>query len=410
MPYLRSLKAVTPDQAPAARSFGSGPRAGRPYQEAWSTERAISEAYEKVTWVWRCIDARAMNQARLPMVFRQGDAHKGELVDAHPLYPLLNSAPNPYEDSFAFRYRLSSQLLLSKKGVFLEVVRDRVGRIVELYLLPPTRTAPIPSARGFIDGYAVNVNSGDEEHLDPDRVIWIRKPHPTDVYSGTTALQALGLSVDIDWLARLYNRNFVRNDGRPGGILSVQGDMDDDVEQELKARFGGSPSGAGRISVINAEEVSFVDTAISPRDAQYAEMRKLSKEEILIGLGTPESILGNASGRTWDNAEVEQTVFWRETMQGDLDLMARPLDRLDPDPNLYLAFDLSSVEVLKRDEMKRNDFHLKEVQAGVISVDEYRDATGRGPLDKGAVLAPVRALPAPAAEGEKSLPLPTAWA
>ena len=37
----------------------------------------------------------------------------------------------------------------------------------------------------------------------------------------------------------------------------------------------------------------FVDTASSPRDAAYVQMRELTKEEILGAFGVPESIIGN---------------------------------------------------------------------------------------------------------------------
>ena len=38
--------------------------AGKPYKDSWDIERAYREGLQKVTWVFRCIDAIAGNQAR----------------------------------------------------------------------------------------------------------------------------------------------------------------------------------------------------------------------------------------------------------------------------------------------------------------------------------------------------------
>jgi hypothetical protein len=53
---------------------------GRAYEDGWSIERAYNEAMRKVTWVYRCIDAIAGNQSRLPVVLRKDNDPNGELI------------------------------------------------------------------------------------------------------------------------------------------------------------------------------------------------------------------------------------------------------------------------------------------------------------------------------------------
>ena len=52
------------------------------------------------------------------------------------LLEVLNTKSNVGENSFIFRYRMSAQLLLGTRGVFIEKVRGRDGRIIGLNLLP----------------------------------------------------------------------------------------------------------------------------------------------------------------------------------------------------------------------------------------------------------------------------------
>lgn len=350
---------------------------GRPYKDSWDIEKAYREGVQRVTWVFRCIDAIAGNQARLPMVLKKDNSPHGEVVSkSDDLLDILNSRSNEGENSFIFRFRLSSQLLMSTRGVFVEKVRGRNGKINGLYLLPPQHTAPIPDAKKFVAGYEVSLPGGYKKIVNPDDVIWIRRPHPLDPYLSLTPMETAGIAIEIENLAKVYNRNFLLNDGRPGGLLVVRGEMDEDDKEELRSRFRGNLNRTGATSVIAADDgVDFVDTSSSPRDAAYIQMRQITKEEILAAFGVPESVIGNASGRTFSNASEELRVFWMETMQPHLEVIARALDDLDD--KRYIDFDTSSVPILIIAKQERQRYLMDEFNNGLISGNEYRDGTGR---------------------------------
>ena len=354
---------------------------GRGYKDGWDIERAYREGVQKVTWVFRCIDAIAGNQARLPMVLRTGNSPTGEIItNDKEVLPLLNSKSNEGENSFIFRFRLSSQLLMSTRGVFVEKVRGRNGQINALHLLPPQHTAPIPDAKTFVSGYEVLLPGGGRTIIKPDDVIWIRRPHPLNPYLSLTPMETAGVAIEIENLAKIYNRNFLLNDGRPGGLLVVRGEMDEDDKEELRSRFRGNLNRAGQTSVIAADDgVDFVDTSSNPRDAAYVQMRQITKEEILAAFGVPESVIGNASGRTFSNAAEEIRVFWMETMQPHLEIISRALDDLDA--KRYVDFDTSSVPILIIAKQERERYLMEEFNNGLISGNEYRDGTGRSNIE-----------------------------
>ena len=350
---------------------------GRPYRDAWDIERAYREGMQKVVWVNRCIDVIAGNQARLPIVLRKDNNPNGEIVNRkNPLLDILNSKTNVGENSFVFRYRLSSQLLMSTRGVFIEKLFGRDGSIIALNLLPPQHTSPIPHPTKFVSGYQVDMPFGEKVILPPERVLWLRRPHPLDPYLSLTPMESAGIAIEIENLARLYNRNFLLNDGRPGGLLVIRGEIDEEDKDELRSRFRGNLNRAGSVGVISSDDgADFVDTGANPRDAAYVQMRQLTKEEILAAFGVPESVIGNASGRTFSNSAEELRVFWLETMLPHLEPLARGLDELDP--KLYVDFDTSSVPILIIAQQERYRYRMEEFQRGLISVNEYRDSTGR---------------------------------
>lgn len=356
---------------------------GRPYKDSWDIERAYREGMQKVTWVNRCIDAISGNQARLPVILRKNNSPDGKITKdniENSVLDLLNTKSNIGENSFVFRYRLSSQLLLSSRGAFIEKVRSKDGSIIALQLLPPQFTAPIPHPKTFVSGFEVDMRNGTKVILRPEDVLWIRKPHPLDPYLSLTPLESAGVAIEIENLSKLYNRNFLLNDGRPGGLLVVRGEIDDDDKDELRSRFRGNINRAGAITVVSSDEgVDYVDTGSNPRDANYIQMRQITKEEILASFGVPESVIGNASGRTFSNAAEEHRVFWNETMLPHMELLARGWDELDDEH--YIDFDTSEVPILILYKQERERYLLDEFQNGLITGNEYRKETGRKAVD-----------------------------
>lgn len=370
-----SEKAQQPYGAPVTTNSALAP--GKGYHDGWDIERAHREGLKKVTWLFRAIDAIAGNQARLPVRARKNNSPAGQIVDDDPILNLFNSISNPGENSFIFRYRLSAQLLISTRGAFVEIVRGRGGNPIALHLLPPQHTSPIPDPKVFVSGFEVDIPGTQRKSiLKPEDVLWFRHPHPLDPYLSMTPMESAGVAIEIENLSKFYNRNFLINDGRPGGLLVIRGDMDEEDKEELRSRFRGNIGRAGGTTVIASEEgADYVDTGSNPRDAAYVEMRRLTKEEILAAFGVPESVIGNASGRTFSNAAEELRVFWMETMQPHLEMLARGFDPLHD--KYWFEFNDENVPILVLAKQEREQYLLTEYSNGLITANEYRIGTGR---------------------------------
>jgi HK97 family phage portal protein len=390
MGFVKSAKGGrAPETKDARTAYAIQPQqAGKPYKDDWDIDRAMSQAMAKVIPIFRAVHAIADAQARLPFQVNQG-GEDGPEIKTHDLVRILNQRANPDESAYTFRYRLTGQVLLSRKGAFVELVKDRLGNLRHAYLLDPRKTSPVvaktvntktPASKDptrLVESYEVDLGQGQKDHLDPENVIWFRLPHPFDPLKGLTPLEAAGLTIDIDVLARLYNRTFLQNDGRPGGIVGVKGDMDDDVAEELESRFNVGTRGAGRITVLEADGLDWVDTATSPRDAQYIQALAATKVDLLGAFGVPESIAyGNASQRTFDNVDAERYIFWDPTMLGHLALLGDGFNQADGSDETYSHFDVSGVDVLQRVEVTRRKEMREEVDAGVRTLDSYLEATG----------------------------------
>ncbi|MFC9280839.1 phage portal protein [Streptomyces collinus] len=351
--------------------------------DGWDMERVIIEGYERSIWTFKSVEAISKHASTLPIqIGRGGDERRfEETLDEHPLLKLLNKKANPLETGDVFKKRLSAQLLLSKKGVFIEKTYSRGGTLVRLDLLPPDRVQIIPDDRNadYVKHFEFTDYSGQVRELLPKHVIWIRDPHPTDPFCGVTPLEAAGLSIDLDVKARTYNISFIDRDARPGGILGIDLEGVDPREVErIQKRLAPGAHNAGELALVGTGPggMNYVDTAARPREMAYETLSSTSKEEILAAFGVPESIVGNASERTYANADREEWNFWDHTELPHLNLIASGFDP-DLDDEWTVRFDTSGVKALEFPRRQAREEARKEFEAGLITIDEYREIAGR---------------------------------
>ncbi|OEJ21095.1 hypothetical protein BGK67_34970 (plasmid) [Streptomyces subrutilus] len=352
----------------------------------WDMDRVITEGYERSIWTFKSVEAISKHAGALPIqIGRGGDERRfAETMTDHPLLRVLNHRANPLETADVFKKRLSAQLLLSKKGAFVEKTRSRAGTITRLDLLPPSRVEPIPDPHGdYLSHFQFTTNDGRVRELDPERVIWLRDPHPTDPFSGVTPLEAAGLSVDLDVKARIYNISFIDNDGRPGGLVGIDVDGVDAREMErIQRRLAPGAHHAGELTIVGTGPggITYVDTSARPREMAYETLSATSKGEILAAFGVPESIVGNASERTYANADREEWTFWDHTELPHLNLIASAFDD-DLDDGWTTRFDTSRVQALEFPRRQARAEAREEFNAGLITIDEYREIAQLDPFD-----------------------------
>lgn len=356
---------------------------GRP----WTLERAVKEGYGRVPYVYAAVRIIAISQSRLRFGVKDNDKPVGEgatEVD-DPLTPTLNVRSNPVEYAYQLRQRVSTQWMLSPRGGFLEAVGPKNApnskRILEWRLLPAGRTRIKPDGNGNIDHYEVDPvgGIGKPRIIQPDRVRWFREPHPTDQFAGLTPLEAGGLSIEMDYFARLFNRQFMANDGRPGGIVGVtspdgqKGEPADEAELDrVERKFGGGPVDAGRLVVLDGT-VTYQDVTKSARDMQWKDAGIAARNEIFGVFLVPVSAI-DASGRTFSNAGQEWINFWTLMGQPHGDAFAW---LFHDDVNGVPFLDYSVVEALNEVKRQNRAEWRDEVDQGLRTRLNYAKLTGQ---------------------------------
>lgn len=362
--------------------------AGKPYR-AWGTsspQTIVNDGLNRSVplYVATTRIATAIAQARIEA--RNPD---GEVVEHRPV-ALLNDGPNPSESRMTFMWRLVMQALLFSEGAFVEISGSPANPQA-FWLLDPRCTKPIPGRDELVSGYEVRVaGTAQTIRLEASQVIHIKMPHPLDPFSSLPPLAAAGLAIDTDHHAAKYNARFLDRDGAPAMLLTTPDELGEAAQEEIIAALAGDQiSGgyerAGAVDILaGIRELGIHQLSSSPKDAQYVAAREMAQAETMLAFGTPRSVAGDASDRTFANADAEEAVWYRWVVQPMAQLVADAFEQQTvSNPNLHLAFNFSGSALARRDEMVAREQFREDLKVGAILIDEYRAGIGLDPLPDG---------------------------
>lgn len=254
--------------------------------------------------------AQAALTWRLYRKAKSGQKEDRTEITSHAFLDLWNK-PNDFYSGYEFREAIQQHMDLVGEWWIL-VQRSAVARGIILGLWPirPDRMYPVPSVDKFIAGYMYVSPDGEKIPLGIDEVIQTKMPNPLDPYRGMGPVQSILTQIDSVKYSAEWNRNFFLNSAEPGGIIEVDKRLSDDEFDEMTKRWREQHQGisaAHRVAVI--EQGKWVDRKYTNRDMQFAELRTLSRDEIMEAYGFPKTMLGIAVDVNRANAETGKEIF-----------------------------------------------------------------------------------------------------
>lgn len=331
--------------------------------QEWDAESAYQYAYIANTYVYRCVDVIAKAVSGCPFRAGKDPDEPGDFDVNSELARLLGPPPGSPNPSLSPRrlWRWTvAQYLVTGRWCW---EKERVGsRVIGLWPLPSRFIDPIPTERGraYFEGVRFGRDQRNPITFKMDQVVYDWLPSMHDMRQAETVLQAAKLDINVAVLQDRYDNAFLKNDARPAAVIVHEQFAERDEREAWRSQFLSEYRGvdnAGRPIFIEAtpgdEELSATfhieRLGLSQKDAEFIQRYESKIRAICVAFGTPLSILGDASGRTFDNAGQEYTNWWESTL---LPLM----DELTDAVNVQLApnlgddvgwFDVSKVAALK---------------------------------------------------------------
>ena len=344
-----------------------------------------SRVYSQHAWVYACVRAIVQSAASVPVRVWRVD-ERGERRAAGPNEPLtrLLARVNP-------RHSLTDLMEATLIGLELTgnaywaLERDAAGQVVEIWPMRPDRVKIVPG-RNLVQGYTYEAN-GRRVAFKPDEVVHFRYFSPADDFYGLSPLTAAADSVATDLFAVAYNQGFFRRGARPEGVISSQVQLSEEELKRLRAQFEELYAGvdrAHRVMVLGSD-LQWQALGVTPRDADFLQQRRLSREEVCAVFGVPPAVVGIYQYANYANAQLQRKLFWSDTVMPKLQRIAGVInERLAPEfgaataaggrgLGLLAEFDATGVGALQEDAREQATVAATLVSQGIMTVDEVRE-------------------------------------
>jgi len=232
-----------------------------------------------------------------------------EIVTDHEVNNLLHR-PNRDNSWSMLMYRSAAFLALSGNTFFEKVrLQTRNAKFPsEMYVLRPDRITLVPGDNGRLKQYEYTTNQG-KEYFDIDPItnecdlLHVHTFHPTNDFWGAGPVEPASREIDISNETTDWNMSLIRNQGRPGMVFTIVGDMGDDdfaaFERTLNEKFTG-PSNAGKNIVITGDNGTKAEPySFTPQEMEFVEGSRESARRIALSFGVPPMLLGVPGDNTY---------------------------------------------------------------------------------------------------------------
>lgn len=362
---------------------------GRPLWTPRNYESLTNEGYNRNVIVYRCVNLISRGIASIPWILFKNKSQ----LHTHPLLSLLN-CPNPNRGGARFIEAMVSYLLLSGNS-YVELVRNRQGKPLELHTLRPDRMRLIPGENGLPIAYDYLVN-GQTKRIAVDAlkgtstVLHIKTFNPLNDWYGMSPIEAAAYSIDQFNAVGSHNLSILQNGGRPSGALIVGSNssaknLSPEQRETLKndvSHFYEGSKNAGRVMVLEGD-FEWKEMGLSPKDLDFIEGKNISAREIAQAYGVPPMLVGIQGDATYANYKEARFHLWEDSIVPLLDSITDEFNRwLTPHygADLRLSHDLEGIPALAP---KREAAWKKVENASFLTINEKRAAVGYGPLQGG---------------------------
>lgn len=364
----------------------------------WDAAGAIKWQYIANTYVYRCVDAIATAIAGCPFRAGRDPEKQSDFNKKAGLAALLGPAPgSPNPDLTArqlWKWTVAQRLVT---GRWYWEIEKQGAQVIGLWPIPSSAIRPVPAEKGRRYFQRFDFEQGGKVvNFKPEELVYGWDPSLYDVRQPESRLEAAKLDIAVAVMQDRYDVAFLKNDARPAAVIVHEVFENRNEREAFRQQFLAEYRGvdnAGRPIFVEAtpgtEEINTTfhveRLGLSQKDSEFIARYEAKIRAICIAFGTPLSILGDSSARTFDNAGQEYKNWWEGTL---LPL----IDQLTDEVNLRLAplvgeevgwFDTTEVAALKAQSkiVQLGAGVVGMVQAGIFLEDEVREEYDMPPLE-----------------------------
>lgn len=343
----------------------------------------------RVSAVYACVRIIGGSIASLPLHIydRTPDGRKRADV---PLWFLFNEQPSPNWTAAAFWEYVIACVLLLGDG-FAMIRRNKALDIVEIIPLDPNAVI-VDLKNGELVYY---VQTWDGERLSRRTVIAADMLHfPGLGFNGvrspsviqSAAINAIGTAISAEQFAG----RFFANGAMPSYIFEVDGKMDAEQQEQMRASFQEKVSGTNNAfkPFVTTQGVKLREISINPEDSQLMEARKFQVIDIARAFGVPPFMIGETEKTSsWGSGVEHMSLgYLKYTLQPHLSRWEQEINRKCFMTARRFA-EFSVVGLLRGDDKGRSEYYRQALGGsqgpGWMTTNEIRRLENLPPIAGG---------------------------
>ena len=322
-----------------------------------------------------CVDIKARSVAHVPVVaYKKGGTELNPIGDAAIDDFLKN--PNPQQSINDFLFDVVGHLEVWGNA-YLEMVGDPKP---ESYALKPSGIRLL-GASGEVRRYEYSVN-GRRFNFTSDELLHSFYSDLGNDFIGLSPVQSSLDQLVTSYHAQVFNNGYFKRGGRIALAFLMNENLSQDdflrTKEVLQRDYTGSHNAHKNIILSGVKEVQ--ELGSNPKDVEFAELTRSIRENFMGLMGVPPVMLGIFEFANYANAEVQKRIFWQETLSPLMvkveGLLTRLVRRLFGRDDVEVRFDRSNVSSLQEDVTVRVNNAMRELDAGALTVNEYRKMRG----------------------------------
>lgn len=337
-----------------------GGLAGIPTSQTFSPHTSMA-SFAQFSWVRSCVDAISTDLTGLPLRIVRGEGKNSEVVDDPIIMGLLQN-PTSHQSREEWEATILRQVLLSGNGYVLKVGSPPTS----LPLLHCESVQVTPGRFGEPESYMFQSRGGEMLVYSPSAIVhwrlaaWENGPQGL---LGEGLIRALTNDLNADFQSSKHAAKAARQ-GRPSAIFIPK----ENIKREHAAMINDAyrrvlEEGAPSMVVPFETQVEF--PSFTPRDLEFAEQRKLTRETVLAAFGVPPTRVGLPTAN-YATSQQQDLTYWlglvglARLIDAGLTRIARTIT-----PGVYVKHDFAGVPALQESRSERLDRVQKLVDLGV---------------------------------------------
>lgn len=358
-------------------------------------EEYSKETYLKNVIAYACVKTIAQD-ASLPTweLNRRLSDDKVEKVTDH-LWNELLRRPNPRQSWNYLTFRAIAFLVLAGNSFLERVMLDAAEYPSEMYSLRPDRIKmEMNTVTGQIARYRYSTGTiGVDFEVDPvtlqSDLLHLMLFHPVDDFWGASPIEPASRVIDSSNDATDWNQSLLRNQGRPGMVFTLVGELPDDefdrFTRHLDEEFSGKDNVGKNLVLTGEKGTEAKPYSFTPTEMEFIEGNRELARSIALAFGVPPMLLGIKGDSTYNNMREARLAMYEDTTSFYLRLYRGELNNwsFTEEDGLFLSYNEDDIPALE----PRQETKWKRAQdADFLTINEKRKLTGYEDQEGGDVI------------------------